>query len=488
MLDEEDEHVSKLFPDSTKRKRNTMPRPGGSNDPSKGRTLYWQTQWGIMLRHPKLKEVGSPQRRQFMRRFRTPYPLYLSLLKWTKGWHEMNSSDSSGRPRCPTDLKLLGYLRICGRAACFDDIHELSGISITTMQKFFHTFSEQGREKLFPIHVKMPSTTEEVAVIETAYASLGLPGAVGSMDVVHIPLGACPAGLSNLMTGKEGYPSIGYNVICDHLGRALALMPGVYGSINDKTIVKFDEAVEDVKTKSIFTDYTYEIRSEQGGKVYEKGVHIIVDGGYLKWEVLQCGLKTSSEPGYSEWRKRMESVRKDIECYFGRLKQRFKVLKNPILFHQKCNIDDMMFTLVAIQNMILDWKVETNEYQSWEVQANWQTINPSALPESNWSELQQALILAESEDREEEEATTDHILWCVPQIRKRKKKKDGNDEFHGIGTDFSSVGRRGISDEAMAALGWIDWGEPNADEKERFTRKQGLLVSHYTWFCNAHPQ
>ena len=67
----------------------------------------------------------------------------------------------------------------------------------------------------------------------------------------------------------------------------------------------------------------------------EKGVYIIVDGGYLKWEVLQCGLKSSSEPGYGEWRTIMESVRKDTECYFGRLKQRFRVLKVPNNFRKK---------------------------------------------------------------------------------------------------------------------------------------------------------
>ena len=55
----------------------------------------------------------------------------------------------------------------------------------------------------------MPSGLEDLTEIEAAYASLGLSGACGSMDVVHIALGACPTGLSNLMTGKEGYPSIG---------------------------------------------------------------------------------------------------------------------------------------------------------------------------------------------------------------------------------------------------------------------------------------
>ena len=55
----------------------------------------------------------------------------------------------------------------------------------------------------------------------------------------------------------------------------------------------------------------------------------------------------------------------------------------------------MMFTLVAIQNMILEWKVATNEYQSWELQANWQNINMATVPEMNWIKLEHAIDLAE---------------------------------------------------------------------------------------------
>ena len=81
------------------------------------------------------------------------------------------------------------------------------------MHSFPHKFSKQVREQLYPLHVKMPSRLEDITEVEAAYASLGLSGACGSMDVVHISLGACPEGLSNLMTGKEVYPSIGYNMI-----------------------------------------------------------------------------------------------------------------------------------------------------------------------------------------------------------------------------------------------------------------------------------
>ena len=130
----------------------------------------------------------------------------------------------------------------------------------------------------------MPSRLEELTEIEAAYASLGMSGACGSMNVVHIALGACPAGLSDSMNDKEGYPSIGYNMICNHLGRALALMPGAYGSINDQTIEKFDEADEDVKTTNkLFTECVYDMRNEQGTRHLERGVYIIFDGGYLRW-------------------------------------------------------------------------------------------------------------------------------------------------------------------------------------------------------------
>ena len=140
------------------------------------------------------------------------------------------------------------------------------------------------------------------------------------------------------------------------------------------------------------------MRNGHGTRQLEKGVYIFVDVGYLKWEVLQCGLKTSSEPGYGEWKTRMDSVRKYIKCYFGRLKQCFRVLKVLNNFRKKVNIDDMMFYLVAIQNIILEWKVATNEYQSWWLQENWQKINLAAVPDINWIELERTIDLAEEED------------------------------------------------------------------------------------------
>ena len=437
-----------------KKKRNTGKRPGGTN--MTGRLDYWLSTWGQMLRDPELIAPGSPLQKTFMRRFRVPYSLFTRLVDWTKGWHVKNKTDVTLRQRVPTELKVLGWLRMVGRSVCFDDLEELSFIKPSTMHAFFHNFNYHAREELYPVHVRMPSILEELMEIEAAYAAVGIPGACGSMDVVHIPLGRCPHGLINVCTGKEGYPTLGYNVICDHAGRALALMPGAYGTINDKTIVKMDDTVDKVKNDKLFTEYNYEVFRKDGTSYFTKGAFLIVDGGYLQWKALQCGLKVSSDDDYVIWRRKMESVRKDIECYFGRLKQRFRVLRVPNLLNNKNQIDNMMFSVVAVQNMVYDYVIAAEEMRSWTVQLRWQ-MNENGRGVSI-SEFNASLRLAEAEDIEEESDNR----WFLPVIKKKKKKNGNFDSDEPNITDISEIGLRG--DQRPSDYGW---DELHVSEEEK---------------------
>ena len=144
----------------------------------------------------------------------------------------------------------------------------------------------------------------------------------------------------------------------------------------------------------------------------------------------------------------MESVRKDIECYFGRLKQRFKILRIPNLIRTKKKVDDMMFTIVAIQNMLLDYSTTAQLHTPWMVQLDWQKVDMNDHNgNASLSKLLRKLALAEKEDVDEE----DHPLWIRPRVRKKKALKKGllmvhvfTDEFHDTGHDFSSIGLRGL--------------------------------------------
>ena len=46
----------------------------------------------------------------------------------------------------------------------------------------------------------------------------------------------------------------------------------------------------------------------------------------------------------TKWSKWLESVRKDVECFFGILKGRLRILKIPIIFCKKSDIDNTFFT------------------------------------------------------------------------------------------------------------------------------------------------
>ena len=66
-----------------------------------------------------------------------------------------------------------------------------------------------------------------------------------------------------------------------------------------------------------------------------------------------------SETRWSEW---MESMRKDVECTFGILKGRFRILKAGVRCHGIAVADDIWKTCCALHNMLLEVDGITGEW------------------------------------------------------------------------------------------------------------------------------
>ena len=320
-----------------------------------GRPPYEMSCWGRMLVSPRTKDpVDRKGGILFRTRFRVPFLLFERIVEMTRAneWFS-EGYDCAGQKSAPLELKILGILRVLGRGYCFDGIEELSYISAEVNRVFFHKWCNLFGHKYFGIYCNPPKTPDEIQRTIAVYERLGLPGCIGSTDCVHIRWDRCASGDRVLHKGKEGYPTLSYEVTVDHTSKIIAVTHGFPGTRNDRTIVRFDGFVTDIHDGVKYSDVKFDMKNIKGEEYEEKGAWLLVDGGYHKWRCLQCPLKHSAIPRETLWSEWAETVRKDVECVFGVLKGRFRCLKLPIYYHDKDNIDNMFYCCCILHNILL---------------------------------------------------------------------------------------------------------------------------------------
>lgn len=154
-----------------------------------------------------------------------------------------------------------------------------------------------------------------------------LPGCVGSIDVVHVKWSACPAGDKVKAKGKEKFTTVAFEVISDNNRKVLGIAPVQFGTRNDQHIVRLDPSVTKLR-KEWYKEVEWHLFDADGNVVTQKGVYLICDGGYLRWKTLICPFPSErhgTRKGY--FSDNLESVRKDVECTFGILKARWRILE-----------------------------------------------------------------------------------------------------------------------------------------------------------------
>jgi hypothetical protein len=220
----------------------------------------------------------------------------------------------NGQPTCPLEIKLLGILYWLGEGCSWRTIHNLSGrvLSQETFRLWAYQFCEKVCTHLAPTYVKRPSTPDELRSVSAAYEERGFPGAIGSMDGVQLAWEACPYALRQTFTGKEKYPTVGYNCTVDRDMRFMHVTPMFAGRFNDKTKIRYDSFVIALRNGS-YDHYKYTLLDLGGGEHVEVGPYLLCDNGYHKWLQLICPSKSTSIPHLAFFSKNLESTRKDVE-------------------------------------------------------------------------------------------------------------------------------------------------------------------------------
>ena len=252
-------------------------------------------------------------------------------------------------PRCvPVILLVLGSLRILTRNVTLDDLYEQTFISSETHRVFFVKFMKWYSEVVFPLFIKMPNM-EELESNNAEYVAAGFPGAVCSVDCVHVRVWGVSANLKQVSTGKEHFPSRVFEVSVNHRGIITSATRGFYGSVVDQSIVKFDGAMTAMRD-GCYKDFRYSVYDKDGKRTIVCGAYALSDNGYHPWPSLMYPSKVTKSDADINWSEMLESLRKDIECLFGQMKQEFAILKYGSRFNSLELMDDIFLTCCAIHN------------------------------------------------------------------------------------------------------------------------------------------
>jgi hypothetical protein len=337
-------------------------------------TDVWATSWGCMLRHKDIADPYSFHGKKFRRRFRIPYLLFRD---WLVPLCEESNVFCTSQSRIPVEFKVLVALRILGRNNSADDTNELSGgvIGESTCNTIFKVFVTKISNLLYHEYVKEPEGQELQRVME-GYRLLGLPGAIGSMDVTHVWWARCPPELVWSCTGKEEHPTLAFQCVVDHNRRIHHVSVPFFGGTNDKTITKNDSFPLRVACGK-YRNVEYVLYDDTGIPQLCKGVYLIVDGGYDKEGHLMCPKAWPVQMKDVKWSEWLESCRKDVECTFGIIKARWRWLRSPILFKSMDLIGDAMRTACIFHNVLLTWDHLETDYTRTE--AYWNNLEPDLM-------------------------------------------------------------------------------------------------------------
>ena len=87
-----------------------------------------------------------------------------------------------------------------------------------------------------------------------------------------------------------------------------------------------------------------------------RGAAALCDSGYHAWAQTVCGFKHASSKERMQWSARCESARKQVECVFGSMKTRFRILKLPMLYNRGepiSKIDHIFRTCCIFHNLLM---------------------------------------------------------------------------------------------------------------------------------------
>ena len=363
-----------------------------------------------MLRNDKIRDINDHEGKEFRRRFRVPAPFFLD---WLVPECKAINIFGASRDIIPVEIKLLICLRLLARGNVVDDIVELSRGSDKSVRLFFKTFVVNFSNHFKKDFIRMPTGNDLKKVLDV-YQRLGFPGCIGSMDCTHVRWLCCPTEIANLCIGKEGFPTLSFQVVVDHARQINHVSVSGFGTMHDINMCTVDVIVRNDKyglldrrgkSRNLYKEVEFVVYDKDGHAVKIRGAYLITDGGYEGLSIFVNPNISRSDRAAIVWSEFIEAVRKDVECTFGILKSRFQILKG-IRFPEQNIVEATFVTCCIIHNMLLT--LDHLDISAWELDAVWDSVDMNP---KEW-DMPEVPVVEEYNPNDEEEEDVDVVPFA----------------------------------------------------------------------------
>jgi hypothetical protein len=123
---------------------------------------------------------------------------------------------------------------------------------------------------------------------------------------------------------------------------------------NNQLMVRLDTFVSGICDGTVLDDIDFEPlahnRDRNVTKLHFSGAYLIMDNRYLNWSCTVPPFGVTNNVDEICWSKWLESMRKDVECMFGILKGRWRILKAGVQIYGDDLVDYIWHTCCVLHN------------------------------------------------------------------------------------------------------------------------------------------
>ena len=185
----------------------------------------------------------------------------------------------------------------------------------------------------------------------------GFPGCLASWDCKHFNWKNCPVRLSGQHSGHGEGNTLILEAISDHRKYIWYSNFGDPGSLNDINVLDRSSIVGSLLSGELgIKADPYTINGNNRDWMY-----FLVDGIYPNWSIFVSSYSNKNTPKKTKFAGKQERVRKDIECAFGIIVQRFHILQRPLRLWYLEDIRDLVDCCVILHNMIVECRFALQE-------------------------------------------------------------------------------------------------------------------------------